>query len=374
MTGVSGVVLLVAVIGLAVTCWLLFGVGRRDFCWLPPSPAPDETRGGASRTSVMIATPAGDRLEAWLYRPAGPPAPVILMAPGLCGTKEGPLERFGWGFTAAGYAVLAFDFRSFGGSEGDRRHSIDLRAHVADYAAAIDHVRAGGVPGVDSARIVLWGTSFSGASAACAAAVRPVDAMILHVPYLGRPGAKPGIVQMAGYIGLSFAEMAGDAIAGLIGVRLPPAYITAYCRPGERAFAPSRDCISRHTGVSPHAFWKAVPKTYRGGWRNMMLVRELRHLDAIDPESALKTPGCPVLIVAACTDDMIAIGDTRQIASGSSSVRLIEIDAGHFDPYVDPCFAPNLATQVNFLREALSQAAGPQPSFITSISSSDQPK
>jgi pimeloyl-ACP methyl ester carboxylesterase len=350
---------LIAVIAVAL-CWALFGVNRRDFRWIAPPPAPDETRGQVTRTTIMIPTPSGERIEAWLWRPPGAPAPVILMAPGLCGTKEGPLERFGWGFAEKGYAVLAFDFRSFGGSEGRRRHSIDLRAHVADYAAVIAHVRAGRIPAIDPTRIALWGTSFSGASAACAAQDAPVEAMILHVPYLGRPGAGPGLMQMIGYIGLSFAEIAGDAIARLIGVKLPPAYITAYCQPGERAFGPSRDCISRRTGTSPHPFWKSVPQIYRGGWRNLMMVRGLQHLDAIKPEAALASPPCPVLAIAATHDDMIDISDTRLICAASSRIRLAEIAGGHFDPYVDPHFAANLATQTAFLDQVFQQPLTPR--------------
>lgn len=356
MIGFSFVFPMLAVLAFAAACWLLFGAGRCDFRWIAPPPAPDQARGQATRTTLMIPTPSGDRIEAWLYLPAGPPAPVILMAPGLCGTKEGPLERFAEGFADAGFAVLAFDFRSFGGSEGRLRHSIDLRAHVADYRAAIAHVRAGRIPGVDASRLILWGTSFSGASATCAAAADSLEAVILHVPYLGRPGSRPGIIQMIGYIGLAFSEIAGNAIAGLIGVKLPPAYITAYCRPGERAFAPSRDCISRHGEQSPHPFWKTLPITYRGGWRNLMLVRDLQHLSAIDPEAALNDIHCPILLVAAREDDMIAIGDTRQIVSRAPSARLVEIDARHFDPYVAPYFAENLAAQVDFLRKTLPSA------------------
>lgn len=350
---------LIAVLVIAL-CWALFGVNRHDFRWIAPPPAPDETRNGVRRTTVMIPTPSGERIEAWLWRPPGPPTPVVVMAPGLCGTKEGPLERFGWGFAEKGYAVLAFDFRSFGGSEGRQRHSIDLRAHVADYTAVIAYARAGHVPGVDPTRIALWGTSFSGASAACAAQDAPVEAMILNVPYLGRPGGGPGLMQMFGYIGLSCAEIAGYAIARLIGAKLPPAYITAYCQPGERAFGPSRDCISRRTGTSPHPFWKSVPETYRGGWRNLMMVRGLQHLDAIKPEAALKSPACPVLAIAATQDDMIDISDTRAICAASPRIRLVEIAGGHFDPYVDPHFAQNLATQAAFLAEVLPQPLPPR--------------
>jgi pimeloyl-ACP methyl ester carboxylesterase len=278
------------------------------------------------------------------------------MAPGLCGTKEGPLEAFAWGLAAAGFCILAIDFRSFGGSEGRLRHSIDLRAHVADYAAVIAFAREGGVPGADPERVALWGTSFSGASAVCATQDNPVEAMILQVPYLGRPGEGPGIVQMLGYIGLSFAEIAGDALARLIGVTLPPAYITAYCQPGERAFAPSRDCVSRRTGASAHPFWAALPDVYRGGWRNGFMVRGLQHLDAIDPEAALQQIACPVLVVAARHDDMIRIADTRMICVANPRVELHEIDGGHFDPYVAPWFAGNLAMQSGFLQTALGRS------------------
>ena len=142
---------MLAVLAFAALCWLFFGAGRRDFRWLAPPPAPDEARGQAVRTTSLIPTPSGDRIEAWLYRPAGPPAPVILMAPGLCGTKEGPLERFAEGFASAGYAVLAFDFRSFGGSEGkllrralqavaERRDTGDLT--TMEDPAALQQVKA----------------------------------------------------------------------------------------------------------------------------------------------------------------------------------------------------------------------------------------
>lgn len=85
-----------------------------------------------------------------------------------------------------------------------------------------------------------------------------------------------------------------------------------------------------------------------------MLVRALKHLDAIDPAKALQEAACPVLVIAAAQDDMIRIEDTHALCRKSERAVFTQIDAGHFDPYVDPHFAPNLAAQVNFLRDALS--------------------
>ncbi|MDP3737245.1 MAG: alpha/beta fold hydrolase [Hyphomonadaceae bacterium] len=351
-----GVVSLLVLAGLG---WLLLFANRRTFGWIAPAGAPNITQDGVVRSTVWIPTPSGSRIEGWLYHSGGAP-PVIVMAPGLAGTKEGPLERFAWGFARAGFAVVSFDFRSFGGSEGLPRHDIDPRAHVADFAAVIAHVRAGRIEGVDASRVALWGTSFSGASALCTAASleAPAAAVVLHVPYLGKPAQAPGFVQMLGYVGLVLGEMAGDALAKLFGAGLHPVYIAAYGKPGEGAFGASRDCPSRRNGASDHSFWKALPETYRGGWRNLMLVRGVQHLDAIDPPAALSKARCPVMLVAATHDDMIHIVDTRELcAKSEGDIRLVEIEGGHFDPYVDPWFAPNLAGQVEFLRTVLGAEA-----------------
>ncbi len=44
---------------------------------------------------------------------------------------------------AHGYDVLAFDYRSFGESEGRPRQVIDIRAQLADWEAALEFVRTG---------------------------------------------------------------------------------------------------------------------------------------------------------------------------------------------------------------------------------------
>lgn len=91
-----------------------------------------------------------------------------------------------------------------------------------------------------------------------------------------------------------------------------------------------------------------------------MMVRGLQHLDAIKPEVALASPPCPVLAIAATHDDMIDISDTRLICAASPVVRLAEIAGGHFDPYVDPHFAANLATQTAFLDQVFQQPLTPR--------------
>lgn len=340
-----------AAVGLIALGWVLFGANRRRFDWTAPTEAASQEVNGVARSTVIIDGENADRIEGWLYLPKVARPPVIIMAPGLAGTKEGPLERLAQHFGEQGFAVLLIDFRTFGGSAGLPRHNTDPRLQVEDYVSTIAHVRGALGDQVDVDRIVLWGTSFSGAAAACAATTAKPSAVILHVPYTGKPAHPPGALQMAGYVGLVMAEQIGDALARLVGVKLPPVYITAYGQPGERAFGASAQCPSRRNGGSTHPFWRTLPAQYRGGWRNLMAVRALAHLSDTDPEAAIRNAQQPTLIIGASKDDMIAIGDLQALAAEAPScVETQSLDAGHFDPYVDPLFGPNMAMQVAFLR------------------------
>ena len=64
------------------------------------------------------------RLDADLHLPSGtsPPGgpPVVVVSSGYQGMKVIHPERFARALTPLGYAVLAFDYRGFGWSEGER--------------------------------------------------------------------------------------------------------------------------------------------------------------------------------------------------------------------------------------------------------------
>jgi cephalosporin-C deacetylase-like acetyl esterase len=86
--------------------------------------------------------------------------PCVVMAHGFGGTRDTGLLDYAEGFADAGLDVLVVDYRGFGTSDGFTRQRVSYRHQRADYHAAITAARA--LPGVDPARIVLWGTSYSG--------------------------------------------------------------------------------------------------------------------------------------------------------------------------------------------------------------------
>ena len=65
-------------------------------------------------------------------------------------------------FTDAGFVAFTFDYRGFGGSEGEKWRLIPLE-QIDDIRNAISFFEA--QPQVDPERIGLWGTSFGGANA-----------------------------------------------------------------------------------------------------------------------------------------------------------------------------------------------------------------
>ena len=98
----------------------------------------------------------------WLYRPDGAAGdvPAIVMSHGFSATRHMGLAPFAERFCAAGFAVLVFDYRCLGDSDGDERGRIVPQEQHDDLRAAIGFIAA--QPGIDAARIGLWGTSYSG--------------------------------------------------------------------------------------------------------------------------------------------------------------------------------------------------------------------
>jgi pimeloyl-ACP methyl ester carboxylesterase len=104
----------------------------------------------------------GDPVAAWWYRPAAGAGTgaCVVMAHGFSLTRHDGLPIFAQAFADAGVHVLLFDHRYLGDSGGEPRQRFRAAAQRQDWERAIDHART--LEGVDPAKIVLWGYSFSG--------------------------------------------------------------------------------------------------------------------------------------------------------------------------------------------------------------------
>jgi len=332
--------------------WQLWRYAHFELAPAPERPA-EQRALGSFRTVGFLASD-GARIEGWLFCPTREHAPLVIMAPGLTGTKEGFYEQYAWQFVARGVATLIIDFRTFGGSEGLPRHWVDPARQVEDYQAAIAFARAGGLPGVDPGRIALWGSSFSGGvSLVAAAADSAIRAVVAQCPFVATSKAQePPWWAMAIYVVAATLDLTG----------LLPIYIPAFGRPGQWAFAKSVEnpSVRDFDGAQGSPFWRALPKPLRGGWENKFLARMLAHFDEFQPMRAVAGLRCPVLLVAAERDDMVLLEHVRRAHEllPSPDKRLLELPCGHFDLYCGEQAESNAQQQASFLARVL-QASVP---------------
>ncbi len=127
----------------------------------------------------------GALLRGWLYLPPRSNTarrfPAVVMAGGYGTTKEMFTDQFAEVFAAAGFAVLLYDHRGFGASEGEPRQEIDPWRQVEDLRHAITY--ASSLPTLDPSRIGVWGSSYSGGHALVVAATdRRVRCVAVQVP------------------------------------------------------------------------------------------------------------------------------------------------------------------------------------------------
>ena len=126
----------------------------------------------------------GARLRGYLHRPdqSAGKTPFIVQGPGWMGLADAKLyEPYHRAFTDAGFAVLIFDYRGFGASEGERG-TLSPVWQLADWRNAIAYMR--GRDDVDAMRGAIFGSGGTGGgNAVLAAAAEPeMRATISQVP------------------------------------------------------------------------------------------------------------------------------------------------------------------------------------------------
>jgi uncharacterized protein len=114
----------------------------------------------------------GARLEGDLMLPSdlktGERRPGIVLCHGFTGVRSFFLEDYAKVFVRGGFAALTFDYRGWGGSEGEKWRLIPIE-QVDDIRNAISFLEAQAM--IDPERLGLWGTSYGGAHAPYVAAV-----------------------------------------------------------------------------------------------------------------------------------------------------------------------------------------------------------
>jgi fermentation-respiration switch protein FrsA (DUF1100 family) len=113
------------------------------------------------------------------------------MGHGFSATINGMVaDNYAEAFYEAGFAVLLYDHRNFGISDGEPRLAIDKWIQTRGYYDAINFVTT--LPEIDAERIALWGDSTSGADVIVVGAIDSrVRAVVAQVPACGAEPPPP---------------------------------------------------------------------------------------------------------------------------------------------------------------------------------------
>jgi len=129
-------------------------------------------------------TSLGAALRGWLYQPDVELAPAVIMAHGFSATRSMAIDKYAEAFYAAGLAVLLYDHRGFGASDGDPPRQVNPWVQTRGYLDAVAFLSR--LDGIDPERIALWGDSLSAGVACVAAAIDDrIGAVVAQVPAFG---------------------------------------------------------------------------------------------------------------------------------------------------------------------------------------------
>jgi pimeloyl-ACP methyl ester carboxylesterase len=275
---------------------------------------------------------------AWHY--PGTNGCCVIMAAGFAVTKEPGTDRFAARFQQAGFGVLAFDYRRLGESGGRPRQVVRLRDQLADWEAAI--TLAAGLPGVDPARLAIWGFSVSGGHILTIAARHPeLAAAIAQTPNADGPAAtrnaarhttRTALLRLTGRAVL-------DQLGGLVG--RAPLLVPLTGKPGTVALLTTPDVAVGDAALNPGDRYP--------DWQQVVAARSVLAVGSYRPGRYASNVQCPLLVVA-CEQDRSAMA-APAVAAAQRAPRgeLVRLAGGHYAPFLAE-HEEAVAAELSFLR------------------------
>ena len=277
------------------------------------------------RTDIAFSSD-GVTLRGWLYRPDGAATrvPAIVMAHGFSATKEMDLPSFAETFSKAGFAVLLYDHRNLGASDGEPRGEIDPWQQIRGYRDAITYAQT--LPGINPARIGIWGSSYSGGHVIVVGALdRRVKCVVGQVLLISGHRNARRLIRADFWAGLNgmFEDDRRNRYAGK-----PPAMIPVVAEnPAAPSALPTADSW---------AWFTETGKTRAPSWRNEVTLRSVEMFTEYEPGAYVGyISPTPLLLVVAHGDHLTVADEALAAYERALEPKKLEILAGgHFDAYV----------------------------------------
>jgi uncharacterized protein len=274
-------------------------------------------------------------------------SPVVIMAHGFSATINGMVaDRYAEAFFEAGFAVLLYDHRNFGISDGEPRQQINKWIQARGYCDAINFVTT--LSEIDATRIAIWGDSMSGAEVIVVGAIDSrVKAILAQVPACGDeppPSDSDGTL----FASIRDTLLNGD-ISGTPQTTTPPMPVVSFDQ---------RDMPSLLAPLTAFRWFIEYGGRYGTKWENWATVVSPDTPAPFHPALCAPHIKVPLLLIIAYEDEMP--GTNSNIARmvfdlASEPKQLHEMDGGHFGllHYPSPLFERASNAQLVFLRRYL---------------------
>jgi len=260
---------------------------------------------------------------AWHY--PGTNGGCVIMTGGFAVTKEPGTDRFARRFNEAGFGVLAFDYRNIGESGGQPRHVQRVGEQLADWQAAIGYART--LPGVDPARLAIWGFSSSGGHVFRIAARNPeLAAAIAQTPNADGPAASRNAARHQKPLAmLRFAALGVADAAGAL-ARRPARLVPLSGEPGTVALLTTPDGRDGSRALDPDGRYP--------DWRQEVAARSALRLVFYRPGRYAAHVRCPLLVLVCDQDQSALAAPAVRAANRAPRGELVRMPGGHYEPFL----------------------------------------
>jgi pimeloyl-ACP methyl ester carboxylesterase len=248
------------------------------------------------------------------------------MSHGFGLTHADGLARYAEALTTAGVAVLAYDNRYTGASDGAPRQRIRMSEQLQDRLSAIAFVR--NLDRIDPDEVIVWGYSLSGGtSIEAVAADSRIAGAILLCPFTdGRWRCNRS------------ARTQPRNTLWTMGRAITDAVIPVSAEPGS------------HGGLTFPGEYAGFRQAVGPGWRNEVHAGMALPLPYWRPVSHARKLNCPILIQSGLRDISVSPRAIDRLAQRAPYAVLKRYDVDHFEPFYGERPAQIVADQVEWLK------------------------
>jgi len=247
------------------------------------------------------------------------------MANAFSAVKEIYLSTYAEQFCAAGFVTLAFDYRTFGESDGEPRCQVFPQNQVDDVRNAVSWIRE--QPEVDPARIGAWGVSLGGGHVMHLSAFdERIKATVAVIPAINQwenlLTAMPRDALMA------FLRMLTDDRQARYGSGVIN-YMPLVAPPGEQGMMPEE----------AYHFYTEAQRTIAPNWQNRVTMESLERFVEYNPTGPIDLISpTPLMMVIAEQDAIIPATMARAAFERALEPKeLVALPCKHTDVYnVEP--------------------------------------